>query len=105
MRPAGGAQMSAWLAGLTYTAGALTLGSQFGEINSQGAAQLAGLSQRHELVMAAGGNYKIAPGLQIVAYYTYSQRHQGDFNFATNATGSTRDVHANEFVLGTVLTW
>ncbi|MFL5256096.1 MAG: porin [Rhodopila sp.] len=105
MRPTGGVSMNAWLAGLTYANGPITLGTQFGMIDSQGAAQLTGTSQRHEYEVAFGGNYKLAPGLQLVAYYTYAYRHQGDFNFATNAVGATHDVQAQQFVFSTVLTW
>lgn len=105
MRPAGGAPMNAWLAGLTYANGPITLGAQFGMIDSQGAAQLTNTSQRHEYEVAFGGNYKVAPGLQLVGAYTYAYRHQGGFNFAQNAVGTTHDVQAQQFVFGTVLTW
>ena len=105
MRPTGGVSMNAWLAGLTYGNGPVTLGAEFGVINSQGAAQLTNLSQRREYEVAFGGNYKIAPGLQLVGYYTYAHRHQGNFDFSQNAVGTTRDVQGQQFVLGTVLTW
>ena len=105
LRPTGGVSENAWLAGLTYANGPVTLGAEFGVIDSQGAAQLTNLSQRREYEAAFGGNYKIAPGLQAVAYYTYAHRHQGNFDFSQNAVGRTRDVQGQMFVLGTVLTW
>jgi predicted porin len=105
MRPTGGVNTNAWLAGLTYASGPITLGAQFGMIDSQGAAQLTGTSQRHEYELAFGGNYKLAPGLQLVGYYAYAHRHQGDFNFAQNAVGLTQDAQGQQFVFGTVLTW
>jgi hypothetical protein len=105
MRPVGGAPMNAVLAGLTYANGPIILGTAVGIINSQGAAQLAGLSQRHEVEFAIGGNYRLAPGLQLVAEYQYMQRHQGDYDFATAATGSTVDSRAQGLMFSTVLTW
>jgi hypothetical protein len=105
MRPEGGAQMNAVLAGLTYANGPLTLGVSAGVINSQGAAQLAGLSQRHEEELAVGGNYRFAPGLQAVLEYQYAQRHQGDYDFNTGTIGSTVDARAQGVMLATVLTW
>jgi hypothetical protein len=105
MRPVGGAPMNAVLVGLTYANGPLILGASGGIIDSQGAAQLAGISQRHEVEGAIGGNYRLAPGLQLVAEYQYIQRHQGDYDFATGATGSTVDAHAQGVMFSTVLTW
>ncbi len=105
MRPTGGIAENAWLTGLTYANGPITLGAEFGVINSQGAAQLTNVSQRREYEAAFGGNYKLAPGLQLLAYYSYSHRHQGNFDFAQNAAGRTNDVQGQMFVLGTALTW
>jgi predicted porin len=105
MRPAGGAPMNAVLVGLTYANGPIILGTSAGVINSQGAAQLAGISQRHETEFAIGGNYRLAPGLQLVVEYQYAQRHQGDYDFATAASGSTVDAHAQGVMFSTVLTW
>lgn len=105
MRPTGGVSTNAWLAGLTYANGPLTLGAEYGVIDSQGAAQLTNLSQRREYEVAFGGNYRIAPGLQLVGYYTYAHRHQGAFDFTQNAVGRTQDVQGQQIVLGTVLTW
>jgi hypothetical protein len=105
MKPRGGADMSAVLAGLTYANGPIILGSQFGFIDSQGAATLAGVSQRHEYIMALGGSYRLAPGLQMVAEYQYWQRHQGNYDFANAAVGATRDAKGQSVVFATVLTW
>jgi hypothetical protein len=66
---------------------------------------LTGISQRHETEFAIGGNYRLAPGLQLVVEYQYAQRHQGDYDFATAATGSTADAHAQGVMFSTVLTW
>jgi hypothetical protein len=104
-RPTGGASMNAELAGLTYSNGPLTLGSQFGIIDSQGQADLAGTSQRHEYELALGGNYKVAPGLQLVLEYQYAHRHQGDFDFTTGTDGRTVDAQYQGVTFSTVLTW
>jgi hypothetical protein len=114
MRPQGAAPMSALVTGLTYGNGPLTAGVQFGVANSQGAAQLTGISQRHEWGLATGGAYRLAPGLTLVAEYQYAFRHQGGFNFATNTVGAgstattagtTRNAQGQGITFATVLTW
>ena len=105
MRPTGGVSTNAILTGLTYSKGPLVLGAEVGIIETQGAAQLTGISQRREFEIAAGGNYKLAPGIQLVGAYMYTQRHQGRFDFAQNAVGATRDAKGQGFMLATVLTW
>src|SRR6202008_4549272 len=74
LNPEGGVPMSAWVAGVTYLNGPVTLGLMYEDINSQGDARLAGYSQRREQGLAFGGNYKLAPGLQMVAEYQYEYR-------------------------------
>jgi hypothetical protein len=114
MRPTGGAPMNAILAGLSYAAGPWSAGIQYGVVDSQGDARLVGLSQRHEYEVNFGGAYKVAPGLQLVAEYTYQNRHQGGFDFSSNSVGAggtttklgtTRDAHNQGMTLSTVLTW
>jgi hypothetical protein len=105
MRPTGGAPMNAVITGLTYANGPITFGVDYAVVDSQGDARLVGLSQRHEYEAAVGGSYRLAPGLQLVAEYIYEHRHQGGFDFAANALGSSRDAQSNNYVLGTVLTW
>jgi predicted porin len=104
-RPAGGVPMNAVTAGLTYYNGPVTLGLEYGVIDSQGQANLVGTSQRHEWEIAFGGNYKLAPGVQLVAEYQYAHRHQGDFDFTTGAVGDTRDAQYQGVTFATVLTW
>lgn len=107
MRPTGGAPMSAVLTGLTYANGPITLGADLGIIDCQGAAQLVHVSQEHQYEVAFGGNYKLAPGVQLVGAYTYIHRYQGDFNFATGTAGrgDTVAAQARQVLFGTVLTW
>jgi hypothetical protein len=105
MRPTGGVPTNAVLAGLTYANGPIVLGVTGGIIDTQGAAQLTGISQRHEEEIAFGGNYKLAPGVQLVGEYMYTQRHQGGFDFNQGAPGTTRDAKGQGLMFSTVLTW
>jgi hypothetical protein len=114
MRPTGGAPMNALLGGLTYANGPITLGAEYGVVDSQGDARLVGISQRHEYEIAFGGSYKVAPGLQLVGEYIYQNRHQGGFDFSSGSVGAggtattagaTRDAHNQGFTVSTVLTW
>ncbi len=113
MRPTGGAPTNAVITGLTYARGPITLGAEVGLINTQGDARLTGISQRRESEISLGGNYKVAPGLQLVAEYTYMQRHQGGYDFNQGALGNagagpgtvTRDAKGQGIEFATVLTW
>jgi hypothetical protein len=107
-RPTGGAPTSAVMAGLTYAKDKLTLAATFGVIDTQGDARLVGVSQRHEYEVAFGGNYKLAPGAQLVGEYQYAHRHQGGFDFSQGGpglNGQTHDVQFSGVTFATVLTW
>jgi Gram-negative porin len=115
MRPTGGVGMNAFVTGLTYANGPWTAGIEYANVQSQGAAQLTGVTQRNEQEFGLGGSYKVAPGLQLVAEYQYAFRHQGGFNFQTNAAstfapvtgkaGSTSNGQGQGILFATVLTW
>ena len=108
MRPTGAVAMNAIVTGLTYANGPITLGAEFGLVESQGDARLTGVSQRHEYEAAFGGSYKLAPGVQLVGEYMYMYRHQGGFDFSNGnlgVGGVTRDAQAQSAVFSTVLTW
>jgi hypothetical protein len=105
MRPTGGAQMNAFIVGLTYANGPITLGINYENIQDQGSAALTGISQRHQYATSMGGAYKVAPGFQVYAEYDYQYRHQGGYDFTLATTGPTRDVQSNTFMLGTVMNW
>ncbi len=108
MRPTGGAPTNAVVTGLTYANGPVVLGAEIGLIDTQGDARLTGVSQRREMEVAFGGNYKLAPGVQLVGEYLYQQRHQGGYDFSTGAlglNGTTRDAHGQGLLFSTVLTW
>lgn len=103
----GGAKMSATVMGLTYANGPWVLGETLGLIDSQGSTNLTGISQRHQFENAVGANYRLAPGVNLVAQYDYYQTHQGDYNFMTNAAGSLHNNNAKgqALLLTTMLTW
>ncbi len=105
MRPAGGAPTNAVVTGLTYANGPIVLGAEVGLIDTQGDARMVGVSQRHEYEVAFGGNYKLAPGVQLVGEYMYLHRHQGGYDFNQGNIGATRDAQGQGFLFSTVLTW
>jgi hypothetical protein len=109
LKPSGGAKMSGVVAGVKYTQGPITVGAVGEMIDSQGAVQLTGVSQRRELGFDAGASYTIAPGLIGWAEYMYQQRHQGGFNFAQGSTsaspGAYNDVKSHGFQVGTTVYW
>jgi hypothetical protein len=108
LNPTGGAPMSAWVAGVTYMNGPWTLGIMYEDITSQGDARLAGFSQRREQGFAMGGNYRLAPGLQVVGEYQYEYRHQGGFDFNQGnlgLNGRTVDAHGQGIETALVMNW
>jgi hypothetical protein len=106
-RPSGGSMANGWVAGLTYTTGPLTAGIVGEMFNTQGAAQLVGLTQRNEWAINPGLMYTVAPGLQVWGEYLYQARHQNGFNFVTGAAGSLayNNVKAQGFLLGSTFFW
>jgi len=105
----GGAKMNATVVGLTYLNGPWTAGVTAGFVESQGAQGiLVGQTQRHQFELSVGGNYKLAPGVNLVLEYGYYQTHQGNFNFATGASGggvAYNDVKTQAIDFTTMLTW
>jgi len=124
MRPTGGVSQNQLLFGLSWRNGPFVLGTQVEFVDSQGAAQLTGVSQRREFALSVGGNWALAPGLNLFAEYQYEYRHQGGFDFVTNSLGSrtgvvgsgpagaatwkagaTRDAHGQAILIGTSVSW
>jgi hypothetical protein len=104
--PTGGADMDATIGGLTYINGPWVVGANIGLITNQGDATLAGISQRYGLVTAVGGNYKVAPGINLVLEYEYNHQHQGGYDFVTNTHDKlNNDVDSQGFTFSTMLTW
>jgi hypothetical protein len=116
MRPVGAPNMNAVVTGLTYANGPYTAGIEWGYVQSQGAAQLTGISQRNEQEFAFGGAYRVAPGLSLAAEYQYVFRHQGGFNFNTGTVGAVQVINGQRqlttvnaqgqgLIFATILTW
>ncbi len=113
--PTGGVPMHAELVGASYAIGQLSFGAVVGIVDSQGSANLVGVSQRHETAFAVGGAYRIAPGINLCLEYQYVQKHQGDFNFNTNVAGTPavpgiggnagNDIHGQGLTLATIVNW
>ncbi len=103
----GGVPVRAELAGINYVFGPIAVGAVGAIIDSQGAPQLTGTSQRHEFAVAAGGSYKIAPGITLALEYQYEQKHQGAYNFNTAAAGvpTGNNIKVQGLTLATVVTW
>ena len=105
-KPDGAPDATGFGAGLKYAFGPYTIGAVYSQFDSQGAWNLTGVSQRHEWVFSPAATYSPAPGLTFYLDYVYSQRHQGDFNFATNAVGTAyNNVTSQGVMFGTVVKW
>jgi len=105
MRPKGGANEDAFLTGLLYRNGPITLGAEAGLVQSQGSTALVGVSQRREWEVAFGGNYNIAPGIYLVGEYMYEFRHQGAFDFNGAGRPGTHDGKSQGILFSTVVNW
>ncbi|HBK08979.1 MAG TPA: hypothetical protein DDZ81_24500 [Acetobacteraceae bacterium] len=105
LNPEGGVSQNAVVTGLTYVNGPWTAGAMIESVDTQGDARLVGVSQRHELGIAVGGNYKLAPGLAVVAEYQYMQRHQGGFDFNQGTLGRTVDGRGQGIETALVMNW
>ena len=115
--PTGGVPMQAELGAISYAVGPFSVGVLGAVEDSQGTAQLVGISQRHEVALAVGGAYKIAPGINLCLEYQYVQKHQGDVNLSSGnigpataatigASGSAgNDIHLNGLTFATIVNW
>ncbi len=117
-QPEGGVSQIAYIIGFQYNNGPWAAGFAYEQVDSQGSANLIGISQRHEWGLNPGVDYLVAPGFKVFAEYFYGARHQGDFNFATgtinnaayvagsnNNPGAFNNVTAQAFMLGTRVYW
>ena len=106
-KPSGGANANAFITGIQYATGPMTIGMSYEYIDSQGAVALAGLTQRKEYAFNVGGSYSLAPGLVLFADYIYQNRKQSGWNFLTATAGSAANnqVQGQGFVFGTQVSW
>jgi hypothetical protein len=105
----GGANMFAYLAGVQYTLGPMTVGASYLNVKSAGALAATGgplPSQRREGGINVGGTYIIAPGLLGWLSATYGQRYQGGYNFNTSSLGAdANNVRFEAIALGGMVRW
>jgi len=73
-----------FMVGVTYTIDAVTVGGHFNRTLSAGS-QTIGTGGRRETGFAVGGNYRIAPGLDLFAEYNQTHRKERGFNIQTNS--------------------
>ncbi len=105
-KPSGGANANAFVTGIQYATGPLTVGVAYEYIDSQGAVAMSGLTQRKEYALDIGGSYALAPGLVLFADYIYQNRKQSGWNFGTGAAGAANNqVQGQGFVFGTQVSW
>jgi outer membrane protein OmpU len=105
-KPSGGSGMQAWLAGVTYKTGPLTVGMVGEYINSQGSTLLTGKTQRAEYALDGGASYVVAPGLVGFVEYIYQNRKQNGFDFASGNPGPAHNVVQSQGIqLGTTIYW
>lgn len=116
LQPKGGVTGLAWLGGVQYAIGPLTLGASYYDFSSQGSPNLVHLTQRHETGTAAGLTYGIAPGFSLFTSYLYGTRHQGGFDFQTSAASTAKElnsvgaheynsIQSQVFAVGTIVKW
>jgi hypothetical protein len=110
LTPSGGASTVGTLIGLGYSNGPWVTGTNVAFVDWQGAAQYTHISQRHEFAITYLVGYKLAPGINLAAEYTYIQKHQGGFDFYNNGANTTttragNDIHAQGLTLATILSW
>jgi outer membrane protein OmpU len=110
LTPTGGASTVGTLIGVGYSNGPWVTGTNIAFLDWQGAAQYTHISQRHEFALTYLVGYKLAPGINLAAEYTYIQKHQGGFDFYTNGANATttragNDIHAQGLTLATILSW
>jgi hypothetical protein len=110
LTPSGGVNTVGTLIGVGYSNGPWVTGTNIAFLDWQGAAQYTHISQRHEFALTYLVGYKLAPGINLAAEYTYTQKHQGGFDFYTNGANAAavragNDIHAQGLTLATILSW
>lgn len=78
--------------GASYTIDAITVGVQAARVHTAGS-QNFGTGGRREQAINGGITYRIAPGLEAIAEYTYLERRENGFNFLTGTSGVASTVN------------
>jgi hypothetical protein len=106
LKPQGGKNAIAWVAGAQYVYGPFTIAASYLNYQLQGSVDAVGISQQYQDGLAAGVTWAIAPGLSAYAEYLYGQSHQGDVNLYTNALSPFyNNLHNQSFIIGTRVQW
>lgn len=93
-------------AGLSYTLGQITVGTQYGENRSAGAqsvnaAGVANTGGRTDKAWNIGGTYRISPGIEYIAEYTMYKIEEAGVNFATGGRNNQNNsVDGQVFLTG-----
>jgi hypothetical protein len=88
LAPQHGVGELAYMLGVKYAIGPVTVGVSAETGWSQGNVNLTGITQRRGQAIDLGASYAVAPGFLIYAEYQYQTLYQGKFNFITNSIGS-----------------
>jgi hypothetical protein len=110
LTPSGGVNTVGTLIGVGYANGPWVTGTNIAFVDWQGTAEYTDISQRHEFALTYMVGYKLAPGINLAAEYTYVQKHQGGFDFYSNGANTTtskigNDIHMQGLTLATILSW
>ena len=113
--PQGAPQAIAWLVGAQYANGPFVMGVSYYNYQDQGSPTLTHVSQRYTDALDIGATWNVAPGLYLIAEYSWAQQHQGDFNFVTGNAGTfgggavaqplENTAQAQVFSVGTRVRW
>ena len=93
---------SHYVLGVTYTAGAISVGAFYG-VAEQDTNTAAGAPKREQTVWGISGLYTLAPGLDV--YATYANLQDSNVNIAATGRTTLRDREASVLLLGTRLTF
>jgi len=88
LQPQGGAPEVAFLVGLKYVNGPLTMGIVAERGDYQGAQQMTGITQRRGRGIDVGVGYTVAPGYIVYAEYMWQDIYQGGVNLITGGLGT-----------------
>ena len=107
LKPQGGVNAVAWVGGVQYAVGPVTIAATYMNYQSQGNAAMINKSQSYNDGLSAGVSYSIAPGLNAYAEYIYGQAHQGGVNLVSGGTNTSEhnDWHGQSFIIGTRVQW
>ena len=103
--PQHGVSELAYMVGVKYVTGPVTVGVSAEQGYYQGSVNLTGITQRRGQAIDFGANYAVAPGFVVYAEYQYQTLYQGAFNFITGgiASGANNTISSQGFLLGNVV--